>query len=418
MIKKLKNCCLIILISIPIFGQRTSTGLIPLNDLGPGLYKNFQGGLYLNGSNLRPIKHDSLGIKFSQQIKSLDKNGNVDTLHGKYVLLSIGMSNTTQEFSYFKTIADTYKTKNQNLKIVDGAQGGQTAAIISNPNANFWNVIEQRLAQAGLTSKQVAVCWLKEADANPTQAFPVHANTLTDELIAIVNNIKQKFPNCLLVYCSSRTYGGYAKTSLNPEPFAYESGFSVKWLIEKQITGNPSLECTGNNPNAPWLSWGPYLWADGIIPRSDGLVWLQSDFRSDDGTHPSTNGQKKVAELLLNFFTTDVTAKKWFLKNPITSFQQPEINTIPDNYQLFQNYPNPFNPSTTINYQLPSSSWVTLKVFDMLGREVSTLVNEYKYAGRYRCEFRIDNRELSSGIYFYTIKAVNFFKSAKMILLK
>ncbi|MBS3945778.1 MAG: T9SS type A sorting domain-containing protein [Melioribacter sp.] len=418
MTKKIKSCCLIILISITIYGQRSSTGLIPLNDLGSGLYKNFQGGLYLNGSNLRPAKHDFLGIELSKQIKPIDKNGNVDTLLGKYVLLSIGMSNTTQEFSYFKTIADTYKTKNPNLIIVDGAQGGQTAAIISNPNANFWTVIEQRLAQAGTTSKQVTVCWLKEADANPTQAFPVHANILTNELIAIVNNIKIKFPNCLLVYCSSRTYGGYATTSLNPEPFAYESGFSVKWLIEKQITGDTELVFTGNNPKAPWLSWGPYLWADGIIPRSDGLVWLQTDFRSDDGTHPSTNGQKKVAELLLNFFKTDVTAKNWFLKNPITSYQQTEINTVPDNYQLYQNYPNPFNPSTTIVYQLPSSSWVTLKVFDMLGREVTTLVNEYKQAGRYNCEWRIDNGELSSGVYFYTIKAGNFFKSEKMILIK
>jgi hypothetical protein len=227
-----------------------------------------------------------------------------------------------------------------------------------------------------------------------------------------------KFPNCLLVYCSSRTYGGYATTSLNPEPFAYESGFSVKWLIEKQITGDPSLECTGNNPKAPWLSWGPYLWADGIIPRSDGLVWLQTDFRSDDGTHPSAAGQKKVAELLLNFFTTDATAKNWFLKNPITSYHRPEINTFPNNYRLFQNYPNPFNPSTTIGYQLPSSSWVTLKVLDMIGREVKNLVNEYKQAGTYNCELRINNGELSSGVYFYTIKAGNYFDSAKMILLK
>ena len=418
MINKLKSLFLIILMSIPIHGQRTSTGLIPISDLGSVLYKNFQGGLYLNGSNIRPAKHDSLGIEFSKQIKPLDKNGNVDSLLGKYVLLSIGMSNTTQEFSYFKTIADTNKNKSQNLIIIDGAQGGQTAAIISNPNANFWTVIEQRLAQAGVTSKQVAVCWLKEADANPTQAFPVHANTLTGELIAVVNNIKQKFPNCMLVYCSSRTYGGYATTSLNPEPFAYESGFSVKWLIEKQITGDPDVACTGNNPKAPWLSWGPYLWADGIIPRSDGLIWLQTDFRSDDGTHPSANGQKKVAELLLNFFKTDVTAKNWFLKNPITSYHHPDRNLTPNDYQLHQNYPNPFNPSTIISYRLPVSSWVTLKVFDMMGREVTTLVNEYKQAGTYNCELRIDNRELSSVIYFYTIKAGNFLKSAKMILLK
>lgn len=91
---------------------------------------------------------------------------------------------------------------------------------------------------------------------------------------------------------------------------------------------------------------------------------------------------------------------------------------IVNEFVLYQNYPNPFNPSTTIGYKLPLSSWVTLKVFDMLGREVTTLVNEYKYAGRYYCELRVDNEKLTSGIYFYTIKAGNFFKSAKMILIK
>ncbi|NMB81040.1 MAG: T9SS type A sorting domain-containing protein [Ignavibacteria bacterium] len=91
---------------------------------------------------------------------------------------------------------------------------------------------------------------------------------------------------------------------------------------------------------------------------------------------------------------------------------------IANEFVLFQNYPNPFNPSTTISYQLPSSNWVTLKVFDLLGREVTTLVNEYKLAGKYNCELRIDNGELSSGIYFYKITASNFSKSAKMLLLK
>lgn len=85
---------------------------------------------------------------------------------------------------------------------------------------------------------------------------------------------------------------------------------------------------------------------------------------------------------------------------------------------LYQNYPNPFNPSTTIGYQLPSSSWVTLKVFDMMGREVTTLVNEYKQAGRYNCDWRIDNGELSSGIYFYIFRSGFFSATRKMIYLK
>lgn len=93
-----------------------------------------------------------------------------------------------------------------------------------------------------------------------------------------------------------------------------------------------------------------------------------------------------------------------------------EINSLPMNYSLSQNYPNPFNPSTFINYQLPVQSNVSLKIYDMLGKEVNTLVNETKPAGNYNVNFNATN--LSSGIYFYTLKTAQFNQSKKMILLK
>jgi len=85
-------------------------------------------------------------------------------------------------------------------------------------------------------------------------------------------------------------------------------------------------------------------------------------------------------------------------------------------YMLFENYPNPFNPSTVIRYQLPVSSDVTLKIFDILGNEIATLVNEEKKAGNYSLEF--DASSLSSGIYFYQIRAGEFIQTKKMILLR
>ncbi len=95
-----------------------------------------------------------------------------------------------------------------------------------------------------------------------------------------------------------------------------------------------------------------------------------------------------------------------------------EFDLIPTEYKLEQNYPNPFNPSTKISYQLPVSGNVTLKVFDVLGREVATLVDEYRDAGSYNLEFRIENLELSSGIYFYQLKAGEFVETKKMLLIK
>ena len=88
----------------------------------------------------------------------------------------------------------------------------------------------------------------------------------------------------------------------------------------------------------------------------------------------------------------------------------------PKGFSLLQNYPNPFNPSTTISFEIPEGSFVTIKVYDILGNEIATLVNEEKPLGSYEAEFNANN--LPSGIYFYTLSTGNFLSTKKMILLK
>ncbi|MBK6914193.1 MAG: T9SS type A sorting domain-containing protein [Ignavibacteriales bacterium] len=95
-----------------------------------------------------------------------------------------------------------------------------------------------------------------------------------------------------------------------------------------------------------------------------------------------------------------------------------EETPLPREFALEQNYPNPFNPSTKISWQSPIGSWQTLKVYDVLGNEVATLVDEEKPAGTYNVEFTIDNLQLSSGVYFYQLKAGSFVETKKMILIK
>lgn len=90
----------------------------------------------------------------------------------------------------------------------------------------------------------------------------------------------------------------------------------------------------------------------------------------------------------------------------------------PDNFVLYQNSPNPFNPSTMIRYELPVDGFVSLKVFDVLGNEVATLVNEDKTAGVYELQFSISNLQLGSGVYFYRVQVGNFIDTKKMILMK
>ncbi len=93
-----------------------------------------------------------------------------------------------------------------------------------------------------------------------------------------------------------------------------------------------------------------------------------------------------------------------------------EETSITTKYALNQNYPNPFNPSTVINYQLPEAGQVSLKVYDVLGNEISTLVNEFKQAGVYNAPF--SSSQLSSGIYFYRLQAGNFVSVRRMMLIK
>ncbi len=91
-------------------------------------------------------------------------------------------------------------------------------------------------------------------------------------------------------------------------------------------------------------------------------------------------------------------------------------SNFPNQFNLFQNYPNPFNPTTTIRYQIPEISYVTLKVFDVLGNEIETLVNEIKSSGTYEVEF--NGSQLTSGIYFCSLQAGNRVDSKMLVLLK
>lgn len=290
-----------------------ATGAVPLIDLGAGLYQGFPGGLYGAGQNTPPAAHLAQGQQRAAAVTPRDALGN-PSAGGRIVLLSLGMSNTTQEYATWIATANADPNRNPAVALVDGAQGGQDAVIVSDPNAMFWTVVDQRLAAAGVTPQQVQVVWLKQAIRLVGGGFPGAAQQLQTLLGQIVRIAKQRYPNLQLCFVSSRTYAGYATSAVNPEPYAYESGFAVKWLIGQQVAGDPTLNCDPavGAVQAPWLGFGPYLWTDGLTPRSDGLTWTCADV-SADGMHPSPAGRAKVAGLLQAFFTGDPLATPWYV---------------------------------------------------------------------------------------------------------
>jgi hypothetical protein len=278
----------------------TSTGLVPLTDMGSRRYRGHRGGLYPGGVNRPPRTYLRNAIAASKRIRPID---------GKIVLLSLGMSNASDEFSAFKLSADRDPQKNSSVVVVDGAQDGFDSRRARSQPA-FWTNVDQRLADAEASPAQVQAVWLKQSVAGEERPFPRDARGLQSDLRAIIRIMRARYPNVKIVYLSSRTYGGYAITGLNPEPAAYDSAYAVRGVIQERIRGKL---------RGPHLLWGPYLWTDGTAGRSDdGLVWTCEDVE-EDGTHPSKSGIQKVVTLLTTFFKTDPTARRWYVARPLES---------------------------------------------------------------------------------------------------
>ena len=291
----------------------------PLNDLGNSEYvrlnggpTGYLGGLYPGGSNVRPPAHDTSGRELASQVIPLDTSGHPSPT-GRIVMVSIGMSNTYSEFHGFILVARADPAFNHRVALVDGAQPGMVASDWADPNAPTWTNVDNLLVSGGLSPLQVEVAWVKLTNYNLDQ-FPQSIQNLQNDLKSVTRDLKIHYPNIKLAYFSSRTRSYTYWQGLNPEPYAFETGFAVKWLIEAQINGDQELNYDpAKGPVvAPYLSWGPYLWIDGLNPRSDGMIWTQADLVGDC-THPSNSGIDKVAAQLLAFFKNDATTRPWFL---------------------------------------------------------------------------------------------------------
>lgn len=277
------------------------TNLVPLTEL-TGTYQGQDGGLYGSGKNEPPPELAARAQKAVAQIRPLNADGK-PAADGKVVLMSIGMSDTTQEFSTFKRLAEADARKAASAVIVDGAQGGRTAQAWATQEQP-WEEAARRLGVAGVTAAQIQVLWIKQANAGPSAGWPAETDRLRDDVRKVIAKAREKYPNVRLVFLSSRIFAGYATTRLNPEPYAYEGAFAMRAVIREQPADGPAI------------LWGPYLWTNGAKGRAlDDLKWLPEDC-ANDGTHPSPSGQQKIGRLLLDFFTSNPHARPWFTRQP------------------------------------------------------------------------------------------------------
>jgi photosystem II stability/assembly factor-like uncharacterized protein len=193
----------------------------------------------------------------------------------------------------------------------------------------------------------------------------------------------------------------------------------IKQLSEVNLQLNDVCFTDANNGTVVGYGSNGVNWGGIILRTIDaGKNWIRQPIKTNSGLSgvwfTDTNNGTVVGDGGTILRTTN---------GGVTFVEEEKIYEIPTDYVLFQNYPNPFNPSTKIKYSIPASlnpskggTFVTLRIYDLLGREIETLVNEEKQAGTY--EVTWSATELPSGVYFYQIKTGNFIETKKMVLIR
>jgi len=186
-----------------------------------------------------------------------------------------------------------------------------------------------------------------------------------------------------------------------------------------------------------WVQYSPLFYSNlyqstiKFINEQTGYILNPYDFRTCiyRTTNSGNNWTKYESGSSLSYYSIDFPDSQtgWIVGNNSSIKKNTNggvyinqiSNSLPESYSLFQNYPNPFNPVTTIKYQIPKNNMVTLKVYDALGREVETLVNEIQHAGTYEVQFPGNAKlNLASGVYFYKLTAGDFTTVKRMVLIK
>ncbi len=307
--------------------ENDSTGNIPLVDLKTGYYLGlYQGGLYPNGKNVIPNAHLKKGMKIVKGIKPLDTLGNVNYETGKIIFAGFGGSTTGEPFNHLITIFGADPDVNPCLKLLNATNSGEGMESMNVDHPEYWDYIEEnRLNAKGYTREQVQIAWLFNGSrADTIFDMPAYRDSIEKKVQLALAAMLIEYPNLKHVYVGSPYYAGYADPTYEMyssihEPGSYRCGFGFKAAVEKQISGDPLYKYTAPGKVVPFVSWGPYLWTDGITPREyDSLYWdCEVDFRADGGGFNLNGfGKDKLAYILHDFFKADTLSEIWYNDGP------------------------------------------------------------------------------------------------------
>lgn len=366
---------LIIICAANVFAQRNcdldSSGLIPINDLGISQFRGYTGGLYPDGSNQRSGTHFDETIAQSKLITPLSPGGMPDA-NGKIVMIGVGASNPRTEFNAFMERVDTFSAKRSSLFVVNTCIGGQGIQKMNNTADNYWKQAAHTLDSLGLTPEQVQIAWI-ETDNTQTAdtAFPSAPLALMNDYLTLLKTLHTLYPNLKICYLTARAYSGYVdptgadvgKGLLFPRD--YYNGWTIKWLIENQITKQSGYSYSGASAEIPFITWGSNLWADGKNKRSDGLYWDCMTDIGPDGLHLTSIGEQKSGAMIFSDFLKDTTATYWLReKQTPLAVEENSANN------LLAAYPNPASNELKIDFSSAESENATVTLYDLQGRMI------------------------------------------------
>jgi hypothetical protein len=320
--------------------EQSFTGLPAITDLGPGqTYIGEAGGLYPNSSNDMPAGHRAAGEAIARRMVPLNTDGAYDPTNGRVVAVNIGISLTLMVWNgvgpgdpnytdqYLVKWVNSDPTKNPKLQLGQIFITGERRWDTRDPGNPYYGTANQMLADQGITPAQVQIAWfypfpLTQQQNGGDDSFPALPRWEKGAWKESLRALKQVYPNLKMVYLGTKhhTYVPPNTPGAAQDPQQHGLAWSVKWVIEDQINGDPGLNYDPSKGPvvAPWIAWGPYFWSDGPTPRAyDGFHFDCHDVYNflagnDDFTHPGKFGIEKEAGLLFDFFRNDSTATPWY----------------------------------------------------------------------------------------------------------
>lgn len=214
------------------------------------------------------------------------------SLTKKPVMAGMGMSNAKQEFQAFM---DKYRAKygrSRPVTTVNLGTGNWDLTAMVHDSEKYWDLVHETMAKKKTSPERIEIVVFKNSVRHQDKPYPDDVWEYLEFMEDHLANMTSHLPNLKMLFVLSAVYSGYASVSApRHEPWAFREGLAVDEFVRDHW-----------NMTEPWITWGPYYWANGLEPRDDGLTWKCTDFMAKDGVHPGTGAKVKTADMLMRFF--------------------------------------------------------------------------------------------------------------------